>query len=67
MMTHGEPIPLIIDDCLIQLDDTRATATLDAFSKLSTNTQVILFTHHRHLIDLAREHLADDGFHVHLL
>jgi uncharacterized protein YhaN len=66
-LAHGKPIPLIIDDCLIQLDDVRAAAALDAFSTLSTQTQVVLFTHHRHLIDLATEHLSTGDFHVHQL
>lgn len=66
-LTHGEPIPLVIDDCLIQLDDGRAAAALEAFSTLSTQTQVILFTHHQHLIELAEQHLASDAFHLHRL
>ncbi|ELP33851.1 YhaN family protein [Rhodopirellula baltica] len=61
------PIPLIIDDCLIQLDDRRAAAALRVFSELSTTTQVILFTHHDHLVDLASETLPEDGYHVHRL
>ncbi len=48
-LSHGKPIPLIIDDCLIQLDDRRAAAALQALSDLSQKTQVILFTHHQHL------------------
>lgn len=64
---HGKPIPLIIDDCLIQLDDKRCIAALKSFSDLSTSTQVILFTHHQHLIDLARTHLGADDFHEHCL
>jgi uncharacterized protein YhaN len=66
-LANGKPIPLIIDDCLIQLDDVRAAAALDAFSTLSTQTQVVLFTHHLHLIDLATEHLSTGDFHVHQL
>ncbi|WDQ17382.1 YhaN family protein [Rhodopirellula sp. P2] len=66
-LAHASAIPLIIDDCLIQLDDRRAAAALKVFSELSTTTQVILFTHHDHLVDLASETLPDDGFHVHRL
>ncbi|KLU02666.1 DNA double-strand break repair Rad50 ATPase [Rhodopirellula islandica] len=66
-LAHANAIPLIIDDCLIQLDDRRAAAALKVFSELSTTTQVILFTHHDHLVDLASETLPVDGYHVHRL
>tara|TARA_R110002049_G_scaffold2750_4_gene21926 strand:+ start:79205 stop:82783 length:3579 start_codon:yes stop_codon:yes gene_type:complete len=66
-ISHGQTVPLIVDDCLIQLDDRRAVAAIKAFSELSTQTQVILFTHHKHLIDLARNHLGEQEFHVHQL
>lgn len=66
-LAHANAIPLIIDDCLIQLDDRRAAAALRVFSELSTTTQVILFTHHDHLVDLASETLPEDGYHVHRL
>ncbi|NNE00260.1 MAG: AAA family ATPase [Pirellulaceae bacterium] len=66
-LSQGSPIPLIVDDCLVQLDDERAAAALSVFSELSTQTQVILFTHHRHLVDLASERLAPDQFHTHHL
>ncbi len=66
-MSHGKSIPMIIDDCLVQLDDRRCSAALKALSELSRKTQVILFTHHRHLIDLAAQSLADGEVHVHEL
>jgi uncharacterized protein YhaN len=66
-LSHGKPIPLIIDDCLIQLDDQRAGAALKAFSDLSQKTQVILFTHHQHLLALAQQQLGASEFHSHQL
>jgi uncharacterized protein YhaN len=66
-LSHGPAIPLIVDDCLIQLDDARCVAALKALSELSSQTQVILFTHHAHLIDLAEAHLPHGAFHVHRL
>jgi len=62
--TH-HPVPLIVDDCLVQFDDDRASAALKILSELSVRTQVILFTHHQHLLDLARESLPQKGFHAH--
>jgi len=64
--THN-PIPLIVDDCLVQFDDDRAAAALKILSEMSTRTQVILFTHHQHLLDLAAENLPLGGFHSHRL
>jgi uncharacterized protein YhaN len=47
------PMPLIVDDILIQFDDDRAAAALEALAALSARTQVLLFTHHRRLVELA--------------
>jgi uncharacterized protein YhaN len=49
-----EPMPLVIDDVLINFDDDRARATLRCLAELAADTQVIIFTHHRHLVELAR-------------
>jgi uncharacterized protein YhaN len=47
------PFPVIVDDLLVQFDDDRALATLDVLSELSRKTQVLFFTHHKHLLGLA--------------
>ncbi|WP_153555509.1 YhaN family protein [Roseimaritima sediminicola] len=59
------PFPLILDDILIQLDDDRAAAALEVLSELSEKTQIIFFTHHRHLLEIAAERLGADQFHCH--
>ncbi len=48
------PVPLIIDDVLISFDDDRAKATLKCLAEFAKGTQVIVFTHHQHLVELAR-------------
>ncbi len=48
-----EPIPFIVDDILVHFDNDRAAATLKVLAELSARTQVILFTHHAHIADLA--------------
>lgn len=55
-----EPMPFIVDDILINFDDRRSRATLQAMTRLSARNQVILFTHHRQIVD-ETEHLADQG------
>ncbi|MFZ9794050.1 MAG: ATP-binding protein, partial [Gemmataceae bacterium] len=47
-----DPLPIILDDILIQYDDERSVAALDCLAKLSEKTQVIMFTHHKHLGNL---------------
>ena len=48
------PLPIIFDDILLTFDDRRATAALECLVRLAAQTQVLLFTHHRHLADLAK-------------
>lgn len=61
------PIPLIIDDILTQFDDVRSAAALGVLADIGRATQVIFFTHHQHLIDLAEAHLDPTEYHVHRL
>jgi uncharacterized protein YhaN len=52
-LENNEPLPFVVDDILLRFDDQRALATLEVLAGLSEKTQVIFFTHHRHLMDLA--------------
>jgi hypothetical protein len=54
-LADREPMPLIIDDVLVNFDDRRASATLRALADLSKQTQILLFTHHRHIVEIARQ------------
>ncbi len=60
-------IPVIIDDLLVQFDDDRAIATLQVLAELSRKTQVLFFTHHRHLIELARSRAPASAMSLHEL
>lgn len=62
-----EPMPLILDDLLITFDDDRATAILPQLAALAQRTQIFLFTHHDHLVELCRKTLVEDTFHLHRL
>jgi uncharacterized protein YhaN len=62
-----EPIPFVADDILLNFDDQRAIAALQALAELSRRNQVLFFTHHRHIIDLARAHCAAGEVFVHEL
>jgi uncharacterized protein YhaN len=52
-LESAEPLPFIGDDILQTFDDDRALAALRVLSDLSRRTQVIVLTHHRHVLDLA--------------
>lgn len=62
-----EPMPLILDDLLITCDNDRAAAILPQLAALARRTQIFLFTHHEHLVELCRKALGEDTFHLHEL
>ena len=61
------PFPLIADALLANFDDSRSRATLEVLTELSRKTQVIFFTHHAHLIELAKDTVPGDVLRVHEL
>lgn len=63
-LSRHETLPLIVDDVLLNFDDDRAIAGLQVLAELSKQTQVVFFTHHQHLVDMARDNLAADELFV---
>ncbi|WP_457573662.1 AAA family ATPase [Desulfolithobacter sp.] len=61
----GQAMPFIADDILINFDDDRSRAALDLLAEVGQKNQVILFTHHHRMVDLARQ--ADSTIHIHTL
>ncbi|MEM7641391.1 MAG: hypothetical protein AAF366_02565 [Pseudomonadota bacterium] len=53
------PLPFVLDDIAETFDDSRARATLAMLGELGEQGQAILMTHHRHLVEMARETLPD--------
>ena len=51
----SEALPFIGDDILQTFDDDRVRSALRVLTDLSQHTQVIILTHHRHVLDLARQ------------
>lgn len=62
-----EPLPLIFDDILINFDDARARATLELLADLSRRTQILFFTHHQKLLELAKAAVPDELLATHRL
>jgi len=66
VMRHNsiaEPLPFLADDLLVNLDDNRARRAFRALSETAATSQVLFFTHHEHMRDLAREVLPDCRIH----
>jgi uncharacterized protein YhaN len=60
-------VPFIVDDVLVHFDDARSSAALLALAALAEKTQIIFFTHHRHLIDLAENTVPQESLCLHYL
>jgi len=49
---HGEPMPLVMDDIMVNFDDERAGRALEAVAAFAAGRQVIIMTCHRRTLDL---------------
>ena len=58
---RGVDLPVILDDVLIASDDVRAGCIFKALADFSASGQVIVFTHHDHLCDVARRNVDHDA------
>jgi uncharacterized protein YhaN len=54
-LEKSEPMPFIVDDILVNFDEKRSKAALQAMGRLGEKTQVLVFSHHRHVADVVRE------------
>lgn len=54
----GVRLPFLADDLFTTYDDERSAAGFRVLSKLAEQTQVLFFTHHEHLAELARDVLT---------
>jgi|ETNmetMinimDraft_26_1059896.scaffolds.fasta_scaffold134604_2 uncharacterized protein YhaN len=60
----AEPMPLVLDDVLVHFDDRRSMAALEVLAKFAHTGQVLLFTHHEKIRDLALSLGSDHGVAV---
>ncbi|WP_457649928.1 AAA family ATPase [Profundibacter sp.] len=63
-VADGTILPFIADDILETFDNTRTSAALDLLGEISQSGQALYFTHHEHVVDLARERLGG-GCQIH--
>jgi uncharacterized protein YhaN len=64
---QSSPLPLVLDDAFIQFDDARAEAAIQVLGELCEKTQVLFFTHHARMIELAKRALKPSQLSVHEL
>ncbi|GAA0752823.1 AAA family ATPase [Ideonella azotifigens] len=65
--TPERQMPLVLDDVLMTADDQRAACMLQALARFAAGGQVLVFTHHRHLLEIAAQALPAGSFKVHQL
>jgi len=51
---RAEPLPMVMDDVLVNFDNDRAALTLETLREISTSTQVLFLTCHAHLVEVAQ-------------
>lgn len=56
---QSEPVPFLGDDLFTTFDDGRTAAGLSVLAEIGASVQPILFTHHAHVVELARDQLGD--------
>ena len=56
---QSEPLPIILDDVLVNFDDARALAALEALNEFGEAHQVLFLTCHEHLVEMARQVKSD--------
>jgi Arc/MetJ family transcription regulator len=56
--SRAEPVPFIGDDLFATFDDERAGHGLETLASFSRAAQPILFTHHFHIVEIARKRLG---------
>ena len=60
-------MPLVLDDVFMTSDDERAAQMFCALEKFAATAQVLVFTHHHHLLDIAAGAVAENALRVHRL
>ena len=59
-LARAVALPFVADDLFINFDPERSTAGFEVLGQLAERTQVLFYTHHPHLVDVARETLGVD-------
>ncbi|MEO5661485.1 MAG: hypothetical protein ABIQ90_17080, partial [Polaromonas sp.] len=60
-------MPLVLDDVFMTADDERSANMFRALEKFAATSQVLVFTHHHHLLEIASKAVTENGLRVHRL
>ena len=60
-------MPLVLDDVFMSSDDERAAQVFQALEQFSVQGQVLVFTHHQHLVEIATRTVQPGALRVHQL
>ena len=60
-------MPLVLDDVFMSSDDERAAQVFQALASFAAQGQVLVFTHHQHLVEIATRTVQPGGLRVHQL
>jgi uncharacterized protein YhaN len=53
------PLPLIMDDILVNFDSQRLKSTLEVIAQVAKKQQIIFFTCHNHMVEIMDEVVKD--------
>ncbi len=56
----AEPLPIVMDDVLVNFDDDRAVQTLKVLQEIAANVQILFLTCHQHVVQLVQK-IRPDG------
>ena len=59
-LTRARALPFVADDLFINFDPERSAAGFEVLGQLAERTQVLFYTHHPHLVSVARKTLGAD-------
>ena len=59
-VSRAVPLPFVADDLFLNFDEERSAAGFRILGELAERTQVLFFTHHEHLVGIARDVLGAD-------
>jgi uncharacterized protein YhaN len=57
-LNRAEALPFVADDLFINFDNHRAAAGFEVLGHLARKTQILFFTHHLHLVEIAQATLG---------
>jgi uncharacterized protein YhaN len=57
---RSTPMPFVADDIFVNFDETRTAYAMHALQELARHCQVVVFTHHSHVVEIAQTVVADN-------